>query len=177
MSRILRPNEWRSDVCFECRFSPFVSTVAATVVSPRRTLRGPLPSPLLSSHPARFFPLFDRSLAPIEKHAPQRPAAARTLNTPVALLFDKKKRSEPGPVAGHRASSFLQSLSFPLVLRIQRAINESDTGSYYARSHCSPYGQRGFQETDRTITFTDLFSNLSRRAPLGFRLSSLSVSL
>lgn len=66
--RILGPNEWRSDVCFECRFSPFVSTEAAT-----QSFHDREPSFLLS---LLFLP-FNRSLsrADRETYGPAKPGS------------------------------------------------------------------------------------------------------
>lgn len=103
--RIRWLNEWRSDVCFECRFSRFVSAGAATVVF--RPVSRPLVSfssrtfsPLISSLTflllfCFFLPLFDRSL-PLSlssslsfsfslSRGSRNTAATR-------LLCDKKKR-------------------------------------------------------------------------------------
>lgn len=87
--RIRWPNEWRSDVCFECRFSRFVSAGAATVVFRRARLSPSRfffvqnllasPSPFCSSSVS--FSLYPLSLSRRSRNT----AATR-------LLCDKKKR-------------------------------------------------------------------------------------
>lgn len=148
--RIRWPNEWRSDVCFECRFSRFVSAGAATVVFRRARLSPSRfffvqnllasPSPFCSSSVS--FSLYPLSLS----HRSRNTAATR-------LLCDKKKRRKlvcplaeyhthvvGAPSLAHarfRISSssfslFVFFFCFLLVFSrsIQCAINEFDTGSY-----------------------------------------------
>lgn len=164
MFRIPWSSEWRSDVCFECRFSPFVSAGAAAVVPSRRIVAPFVPLSSFALPP--FFPLYLIALSRRSRNLRRRNRQPRTLNTPGDFYLIRKREASL-PVARHRARTRYgrrrpRSVFRIFVLPSSTGFNARSTNLILAvtpDAHCSPFAERGFQETDRrTITFTDLFS-------------------